>query len=418
MLLLAAAAAGARDQCRWKQTGGCSPDGRREPGHDRKCDAVVPSDMSGYCSCADGSRVAASHCNHKSLRCLDKCAEQATTTVGDTPAEAQPAREESVRSASPQAATAAAAGSKQLAFDEESCQWRQTGGCSSHGRREPKQDKDCSKLIGSSISGWCDCGQGRVAAKGGCGHTPFRCSKRCEKGAYTPRDDERQARHARRIHMITASDTCDHGRFPTPRCPNVPMPIAHWPGPIAQCPMQAMNRQERQGAKSRQSPRRRRRERKQQKKLQKQKQQKQKGNVSSAPRTAVEIATSNAARLRALARRGRIAVSHTNAGNLPFARNWFASLMRVGVPNWAIFATDEEAYDILHAEVPNRGCPSLSLRLSLSLTLTLTLTLTRCPTTCCAGTTARAGHAARTLPSGARGGHASSSPCLAWRAAC
>jgi len=113
-----------------------------------------------------------------------------------------------------------------------------------------------------------------------------------------------------------------------------------------------MSRQEKQG--SRQSPRRRRRERKQQKKLQKQKKQKQKGNATSwKPQTAVEIATSNAARLHALARRGRIAVSHTNAGNLPFARNWFASLMRVGVPNWAIFATDEEAYDILHAEVPN-----------------------------------------------------------------
>lgn len=209
-MLLLAAAAGAREQCRWKQTGSCDPDGRREPGHDRKCDAVVPSGMSGYCSCADGSRVAASHCNHKSLRCRDKCAE-ATTTDGDTPAEAQPAREESVRSASPQAATSApAAESKQLAFDEESCQWLQTGGCSSHGRREPKQDKDCSKLIGSSASGWCDCGQGRVAAKVGCGHTPFRCSKRCEKGAYTPRDAERQARHARRVHMVIASDTRGH----------------------------------------------------------------------------------------------------------------------------------------------------------------------------------------------------------------
>ena len=59
--------------------------------------------------------------------------------------------------------------------------------------------------------------------------------------------------------------------------------------------------------------------------------------------------------LRALADwpSGDIVVSHTNVANLPFARNWFASLMRVGVPNWAIFATDEEAYEILHAEVPN-----------------------------------------------------------------
>ena len=248
-LLLAAVAAAAGDQCRWKQTGGCSPDGRREPGHDRKCDAVVPSDLSGYCSCADGSRVAVSHCNHKSFRCRDKCAEQATTSDGDTPAEAQPAREESVRSASPQAASPAAAKSKQLAFDEESCQWLQTGGCSSHGRREPKQDKDCSKLIGSSISGWCDCGQGRVAAKVGCGHTPFRCSKRCEKGAYTPREAERQARHARRKHMVTASHTCDQhvitaaSRRYAAQCPNahcrLPNPLLNAQCPIsnAKCPL-------------------------------------------------------------------------------------------------------------------------------------------------------------------------------------
>ena len=358
MLLVAAAAVGARGQCRWKQTGGCSPDGRREPGHDRRCDAVVPSGASGYCSCADGSRVAESHCNHKSFRCRDKCDEQATATDTDTPAEAQPAREVSVRSASP----ASKRPPVQLAFKEESCRWLQTGGCSSHGRREPNLDKDCNELIKSSISGWCDCGQGRVAAKVGCGHTPFRCSKRCER-AYTPREAERQARNARIVLMATTSDTCDHSRFPTPRCLMLqsPMPIAQDLMPNG--PTQAMNRQERQGMKSRQSPRRARRwERKQQKKLQKQKQQKQKGNVTSPPRTAVEIATSNEKKLRALARRGRVAVSHTNAGNLPFARNWFASLMRVGVPNWAIFATDEEAYEILHAEVrqPCAASPSLS----------------------------------------------------------
>ena len=59
---------------------------------------------------------------------------------------------------------------------------------------------------------------------------------------------------------------------------------------------------------------------------------------------------------------------------------------------------------------------TLTLALTLTLTLTLTLILTRCPSTCCAGTTAREGRAARTLPSGARGGRAWSSPCLSWRA--
>jgi len=59
---------------------------------------------------------------------------------------------------------------------------------------------------------------------------------------------------------------------------------------------------------------------------------------------------------------------------------------------------------------------TLTLTLALALALTLTLTLTRCPNTCCAGTTAREGRAARTLPSGARVGRAWSSPCRSWRA--
>lgn len=38
----------------WKQTGTCSPDGPREPQKDLACDFPVPSDVSGYCECADG----------------------------------------------------------------------------------------------------------------------------------------------------------------------------------------------------------------------------------------------------------------------------------------------------------------------------------------------------------------------------
>ena len=37
----------------WRQTGKCSPDGPREPHHDKDCLAEIYYGMSGYCECAD-----------------------------------------------------------------------------------------------------------------------------------------------------------------------------------------------------------------------------------------------------------------------------------------------------------------------------------------------------------------------------
>jgi hypothetical protein len=42
--------------------------------------------------------------------------------------------------------------------------WRQTGGCVATGPRETKYDKECSILIDSSASGYCECEAGRVNA--------------------------------------------------------------------------------------------------------------------------------------------------------------------------------------------------------------------------------------------------------------
>merc|ERR1712224_830194 len=38
----------------WRQTGGCDPNGPREPHFDKPCDADIPSDASGYCQCFGG----------------------------------------------------------------------------------------------------------------------------------------------------------------------------------------------------------------------------------------------------------------------------------------------------------------------------------------------------------------------------
>ncbi|KAL1504223.1 hypothetical protein AB1Y20_010632 [Prymnesium parvum] len=63
--------------------------------------------------------------------------------------------------------------------------------------------------------------------------------------------------------------------------------------------------------------------------------------------------------LRKLAIGGQLAVSHTNGANLPFARNWYAHLQRARVRNFALIATDEEAFAALSRELPSRvvRCP-------------------------------------------------------------
>ena len=55
-----------------------------------------------------------------------------------------------------------------------------------------------------------------------------------------------------------------------------------------------------------------------------------------------------------------MAISHTNEANLPFAANWYMHLQRAGVSNYAIIATDNQAYGRLQRELPSRvvRCPS------------------------------------------------------------
>mgnify|MGYP002632866031 CR=1 FL=1 len=64
--------------------------------------------------------------------------------------------------------------------------------------------------------------------------------------------------------------------------------------------------------------------------------------------------------LRSVAIDSTLAISHTNEANLLFAANWYTHLERAGVSNYAMIATDDQAYDRLLLKLPQRvvRCPS------------------------------------------------------------
>eukprot|EP00656_Telonema_subtile_P055521 TRINITY_DN8624_c0_g1_i2.p1 TRINITY_DN8624_c0_g1~~TRINITY_DN8624_c0_g1_i2.p1 ORF type:complete len:480 (+),score=122.88 TRINITY_DN8624_c0_g1_i2:266-1705(+) len=61
------------------------------------------------------------------------------------------------------------------------CGWHQTSDCHWRGRREPEQDLPCSEVVPAGASGYCVC-NGRVSARTGCNHGPFRCADYCSHG--------------------------------------------------------------------------------------------------------------------------------------------------------------------------------------------------------------------------------------------
>jgi len=138
----AAAAAATGSGCvGWRQTGGCSPFGPREAEYDVDCGATVDSGASGYCECANGRRYAEADCDHAIFTCEKMC-------------------------------KAAAGPGLCIA-------WRQTGGCSPNGDREPRADTDCLAFVAAGASGYCECAGGR-AAESDCGRSrPIACAVAC-----------------------------------------------------------------------------------------------------------------------------------------------------------------------------------------------------------------------------------------------
>lgn len=132
---------------RWRQTGGCNPHGHREKHGDKSCHEEVPPGNSGYCQCGAGHqrvRAREATCDHRPIICETEC----------------------------------------LQFRRYMCiSWRQTGGCSAEGTREPEKDQNCDAEISPRMSGFCECGGGRIVRKPGCDHgefaDPFKCKDVC-----------------------------------------------------------------------------------------------------------------------------------------------------------------------------------------------------------------------------------------------
>ena len=62
------------EQCvGWRQTGGCDPNGPREPQNDKTCDEIVGSADSGFCECFDGRKAQLSNCEHEIFSCKEAC---------------------------------------------------------------------------------------------------------------------------------------------------------------------------------------------------------------------------------------------------------------------------------------------------------------------------------------------------------
>jgi hypothetical protein len=60
--------------------------------------------------------------------------------------------------------------------------WRQTGGCSANGPREPYNDKNCAAVIDPGWSGYCECPFQSIGAD--CGHPVGTCAAVCARGSW------------------------------------------------------------------------------------------------------------------------------------------------------------------------------------------------------------------------------------------
>eukprot|EP00401_Gymnodinium_catenatum_P027683 CAMPEP_0117623376 /NCGR_PEP_ID=MMETSP0784-20121206/88615_1 /TAXON_ID=39447 /ORGANISM="" /LENGTH=453 /DNA_ID=CAMNT_0005427325 /DNA_START=71 /DNA_END=1428 /DNA_ORIENTATION=+ len=132
----------------WRQTGSCSPHGRRERAGDKPCSQLVETGSSGFCECAGGLKVRMSDCDHRPFQCSTAC----------------------------------------LEYERYTCiSWRQSSGCSADGASEPQNDKSCDQKIDPGASGFCECGGGRKVKRPGCemGHDfePFTCAEQCSREA-------------------------------------------------------------------------------------------------------------------------------------------------------------------------------------------------------------------------------------------
>ena len=66
----------------WRQTGGCDPDGKREPTEDKGCHETIEDGWSGYCECRDESKAMRKGCEKGDYRtCEIACGSGKTKSI-------------------------------------------------------------------------------------------------------------------------------------------------------------------------------------------------------------------------------------------------------------------------------------------------------------------------------------------------
>eukprot|EP00438_Fugacium_kawagutii_P011555 Skav235009 [mRNA] locus=scaffold276:129481:138130:+ [translate_table: standard] len=151
---------------------GCDPKGGREKAGDKDCREEIGTGSSGFCALAGSVCFEFILGEHQSNLLEDAIDDGSRSELRP------PAISMRDRMLATQAARYRCVG------------WRQTGGCSADGPREPNRDRDteckdqpCRALIDSRSSGYCECGGGRIIRKPGCAHgewaEPFTCSDEC-----------------------------------------------------------------------------------------------------------------------------------------------------------------------------------------------------------------------------------------------
>ena len=155
----------ASDACvSWRNTGGCNPDGPREPHSDLPCAVQVPSGASGFCECSGGLTAKPSTCEDRApITCATECAVLLANNARSATRSA---------TVSPTGAVDPAAGTKPPTPSPSmppsmpsalKCEgWRQTHGCDPNGRRDRRGDKACEAEVEPGASGYCECSSGNV----------------------------------------------------------------------------------------------------------------------------------------------------------------------------------------------------------------------------------------------------------------
>lgn len=202
-MLVILSASVAQGRCMyWRQTGGCDPNGPREPAFDRPCDHTILNGQSGFCECADGIRVSQVSCEHTPFTCTIECRRQrasAEPTCSDDTGECDAEPANASPKTTPLAEQPNASPKKTpLAEQPHVCLgWRQTKDCNPNGQRDVESDRPCSDTVPYGASGFCECrgttdGEARRLRLSSCDHAPFSCASECERSAHYSCDGWRQ----------------------------------------------------------------------------------------------------------------------------------------------------------------------------------------------------------------------------------